>query len=129
MTSREIKCKKKTIQELEDAKSRQEQKQKMKNNLRGQGKEGYYKVGEKGQNIMTCSRILTVGQRRVHCKSFINPDPRNVGEAMRSNHKEGWMKDISDELRVLESNGVWKFVRSSSIKLKMGLQDETRRRR
>ena len=39
-------------------------------------------------------------------------EPRNFGEAMRSSHKEGWMKAISEELQALENNGVWKVVKA-----------------
>uniref|UniRef100_A0AAV1VHP2 Reverse transcriptase Ty1/copia-type domain-containing protein n=1 Tax=Peronospora matthiolae TaxID=2874970 RepID=A0AAV1VHP2_9STRA len=39
-------------------------------------------------------------------------DPRNFGEAMRSSHKEGWMKAISEELQALENNGVWSIVKA-----------------
>uniref|UniRef100_A0AAV1U951 Reverse transcriptase Ty1/copia-type domain-containing protein n=1 Tax=Peronospora matthiolae TaxID=2874970 RepID=A0AAV1U951_9STRA len=39
-------------------------------------------------------------------------DPRNFGEAMRSSHKEGWMKAISEELQALENNGVWSIMKA-----------------
>uniref|UniRef100_A0AAV1T3V6 Retroviral polymerase SH3-like domain-containing protein n=1 Tax=Peronospora matthiolae TaxID=2874970 RepID=A0AAV1T3V6_9STRA len=51
-------------------------------------------------------------------------DPRNFGEAMRSSHKEGWMKAISEELQALENNGVWSIVKApkrySSTSLEVG---------
>ncbi|KAE9023044.1 hypothetical protein PF005_g5220 [Phytophthora fragariae] len=43
--------------------------------------------------------------------SVLERDPRNYKETMRSRQKIAWLKAIGEELKALESNGVWEVVR------------------
>ncbi|KAE8913543.1 hypothetical protein PF003_g2706 [Phytophthora fragariae] len=74
------------------------------------------------ERYVTCSVARTAGAEMTEAaqqnttsgnvvSSVLERDPRNYKETMRSRQKIAWLKAIGEELKALESNGVWEVVR------------------
>ena len=42
--------------------------------------------------------------------TFVEPDPRHYGEALRIHVSDKWLVEITEEPMALEANGVWEMV-------------------
>ncbi|KAE9355142.1 hypothetical protein PF008_g4212 [Phytophthora fragariae] len=80
------------------------------------------KKASRRERYVTCSVARTAGAEMTEAaqqnttsgnvvSSVLERDPRNYKETMRSRQKIAWLKAIGEELKALESNGVWEVVR------------------